>query len=252
MKAGIFQIKHKWCESMRELAVLRIVRLIACNVIDKALQLMKEYNIDINCYIEDEAPNISCCIDNAETFIGVAIIHSSFSSIKKLIKAGADPHFVPDIQNPLDLLGLAYIPQITKICKVKKNKTLLHYLAVGAINQINGKYKKKLSRFCLLNKFIMSDPISCNAFTFSKSQRIDMLHKNQSSSNHIFEPNIVKLTKLIEKKRLEMDMFYYNFCSIFFRTTKERSYQVSPSFIKNQEIEIKIDNYFSVHSIKNG
>ena len=215
-KPEVFHTKHKWCESPRELACLRITRLIACNVVDKALRLMKKYKIDINCSLEEEGPHFYFFIYNANTFMGVALIYSSFSTIKKLIKAGADPFITYDQSEPLKHLAKAFIPQLTALCKVKYNKSLMYDLGIRCYNGLfDERIKGGTNRYSLINKFILTEPVCCNAYRITSKDKLEMLHKNTGPSRRILEPNIELFQSLRIQEKLEYDNFFDNFMHKF-------------------------------------
>jgi len=223
-KPEIFHSKHKWCETPRELACLRITRLIACNVLEKAVYLMNKHKIDINCCLEDEGPNFYFFIKGAKTFIGVALIYSSFATIKKLIQYGADPFITFNKREPLEDLSKAFIPQITKLCKVKYNKTLMYKLGVTCAYEMFTEREKGIkNRYSLINKFILTEPESCNAYKFSKKEKIDMLHKNFSLSKYIRKPNAELFINLYFDGKLKYDNFFMNFFSQYIEKIKSLS-----------------------------
>ena len=211
-KPEVFHTKHKWCETPRELACLRITRLIACNVVDKAFKLMKNYKIDINCSLEEEGPHFYFFIEKANTFIGIALIYSSFNTIKKLIKAGADPFINYGQSEPLLDMAKAFIPQITALCKVKHNKSLMYDLGVKCYNGLfDERLKGERNRYSLINKFIFTKPICCNAYRTTKKEKLEMLYKNMGPSRRILEPDIERFKQLQNKGKLEYDRFFGNF-----------------------------------------
>ena len=214
--ADIFRLNNK-AKTLRDLAFLRVVRLIACNVVDKALKIMKEYNFDINCNFETEFPDFYFYITKSRTFIGIALLHSSFSTIKKLIKAGAKVKDLKFDHCPLKWSETYMIPQIIKICDIKNNKSLLYSMGVNYVNACIGCHDfdeprgEPLKRFSLINNLLLTEPLSCNIYKITKRNKIQMLHKNISSSNTVFEPDKKLFCEYLSKNKVYFDLFFLNY-----------------------------------------
>ncbi len=212
----IFRARNGFCESKRELAHLRIARLIACNVFDKAISLMNHYNIDINCLLRDEIPNAYFYIGKCKSFMDVAITYSSFDTIRKMIKAGANLLYDISRSSVLDLYSYGFIPQIMNICKVKYNTTLMYQMGVSCYNGLFYEDKRGItSRFALINKFLLSSPQSCNAYKITRRDRLEMLHTNKGVSKCLIEPKREIWDKLKLGDKLYYDNFFGNFMTDF-------------------------------------
>lgn len=196
----------------------RIIRLIVCNLIDKALELITQYNIDINCNLSEEIDDtfLARSIYPARCFISVAILYSSMFSIKRLIKAGADPFINIKVHESnwceFDQIDAFSIPILTQISNAKISKEL-YWLSAGIIDRVNNvePYARKVTRYSNLNKLIQMKPISCNAYGYTQHEKCQMLHKNISPNRILVPPSEAKLKRMYKLGTLKYDELFRDF-----------------------------------------
>jgi len=228
----------KFCKSKKERIILRICKLIASNIVKKALYLMKKHDIDINIILisrldEDivEEPldpkkyfdiNFNNCAyqDNihttCETFLSVACNFSNFQTIELLCKAGANPFRFADHKEITSILNCNHvivIPQILKIFNDVKPiaKSFFQFSILNKIQTFTDK-----GRFSLMNKIILFDKKN-NVFenNFKTIKRFEQLFKNQGISKKLIEMDLNLATKLVHDKNFFPDYFYIDCCHKF-------------------------------------
>ena len=138
----LFSTSFKTCKNDQQRIILRICRLIAVNLIDKAVELMKKNNIDINKNLKIVTDDILLLAYETKypfyTFLHVAFTFSNFQAIKKLIIAGADPFVDYKYKNPIDTCETIIIPKLLyTIQPLLKKKIKLHEDYFSAFNLVN-------------------------------------------------------------------------------------------------------------------
>jgi len=225
-----FYQNWKHCESKKERIILRICKLIACNLVKKALYLMKVNNIDINTIFISKFDDfdesltqknifkINFCLNPynldspcLNTFLEVACVFSSFKTIESLCKAGSNPFlyiddsdFVPLFENNPVII----IPKILKIfCKFKSSQSVKNFFYASILN-ISETLTSK-GRFGLINTLIQIDS-SVNSLLGDKSSYISPNFYQKLFMNK-------GITKgLIQTKNLNnLDFFYLSLCHKF-------------------------------------
>jgi hypothetical protein len=240
-------LRQSWkeCKSEKERIVLRCCKLIASNLVDKALKLMKKHKINIklqflyrleedieekpigtyfvNMFDEEVYLDPELYIDinfdsdyelnHCENFISVACSFSSFDSVRKLCKAGADPFIENATQYKPNIFyngSIFIIPKILEIllkCNPNRKKSFIHYI----YDKLRKFFEK--NRFNILYKIILIPPCS-NGWSkpLSKTKKIQRLHLNDGVGKSLLRIDLNNTHSLVLQDNLVEDNFYREFC----------------------------------------